>query len=160
MYSTTLCFVVNSLPAQQVLLGMKKTGFGKGKYNGFGGKINTAETVIDAVVRELQEECGVLAKEQDLIKVGELDFVFPANPALDHDVHIYVTERWQGEIVESDEMKPEWFVVSQIPYEAMWEDDIHWLPQVLQGEKIKGKVVFAADNDSVQTVNILAVSSF
>lgn len=160
MYSTTLCFVVDSLPPQNVLLGMKKTGFGQGKYNGFGGKINREEQVMDAAVRELVEECGLLADVRDLVKVGELDFIFPDNCALDHDVHIYIVKQGQGKIIETDEMKPEWFRVDQIPYAAMWQDDIHWLPQVLQGEKIKGKVIFAADNESVQAVTITTVSSF
>ncbi|WP_312561571.1 8-oxo-dGTP diphosphatase [Anaerospora sp.] len=160
MYSTTLCFVVDSLRPQNVLLGMKKTGFGQGKYNGFGGKINREEQIMDAAVRELAEECGLLADVRDLVKVGELDFIFPDHCALDHDVHIFIVKQWQGKIIETDEMKPEWFRIDQIPYAAMWQDDIHWLPQVLQGEKIKGKVTFAADNESVQAVTIATVSSF
>lgn len=68
MYSTTLCFVVDGLPARNVLLGMKKNGFGKGKYNGFGGKIEQNEGIKAAVLRELEEECGLIAAEQDLEK--------------------------------------------------------------------------------------------
>jgi len=34
-----------------LLLGMKKRGFGEGKWNGFGGKVNIGETVINAAVR-------------------------------------------------------------------------------------------------------------
>ncbi|TCL39423.1 8-oxo-dGTP diphosphatase [Anaerospora hongkongensis] len=160
MYSTTLCFVVDGLPARNVLLGMKKNGFGKGKYNGFGGKIEQNEGIKAAVLRELEEECGLIAAEQDLEKVGELDFIFPEQPAWDHDVHIYIVKRWQGGIRETEEMKPEWFPVAAVPYATMWQDDIHWLPQVLQGEKIKGEVQFAADNESVRAVTITAVSSF
>ena len=38
----------------KVLLGMKKRGFGTGFYNGFGGKVEPGETILEAAVREVQ----------------------------------------------------------------------------------------------------------
>jgi len=38
---------------------MKKRGFGVGKWNGFGGKVENGETVFDGAMRELQEECSI-----------------------------------------------------------------------------------------------------
>lgn len=35
----------------QILLGLKKRGFGVGKWNGFGGKIEAVETVMHAAAR-------------------------------------------------------------------------------------------------------------
>jgi hypothetical protein len=32
--------------ANQVLLGMKKRGFGAGRYNGFGGKVEANESIL------------------------------------------------------------------------------------------------------------------
>lgn len=52
----TLMLISNN---EQILLGMKKRGFGMGKYNGFGGKVEAAESIIDAAIRETKEECGV-----------------------------------------------------------------------------------------------------
>ncbi|KII91254.1 hypothetical protein PLICRDRAFT_173137 [Plicaturopsis crispa FD-325 SS-3] len=37
----------------QILLGYKKRGFGIGKYNGFGGKVDAGETPAQAAAREL-----------------------------------------------------------------------------------------------------------
>ena len=34
------------------MLGLKKRGFGVGKYNGFGGKVGLNESIIDAAIRE------------------------------------------------------------------------------------------------------------
>ena len=48
---------------RQLLLGRKKRGFGEGKWNGFGGKLEPGETVEEAAVRELQEESGVTATQ-------------------------------------------------------------------------------------------------
>lgn len=36
---------------REVLLGYKKRGFGCGKWNGFGGKVEKGESIIDAAVR-------------------------------------------------------------------------------------------------------------
>lgn len=151
MYSTTLCFLVTE---RKILLGMKKTGFGQGKYNGFGGKIQQGETIRHATVRELEEESGIKVKEEQLELVGTLDFVFPASPQLRHDVHIFLARTWQGQPVETEEMKPQWFLLSDIPYGEMWQDDLYWLPKVLAGEKITGTVLFADNNEDVCEVNL------
>lgn len=44
----TLAFVEKG---DQVLLGMKKRGFGHGRWNGFGGKVEAGENVRDAAAR-------------------------------------------------------------------------------------------------------------
>lgn len=154
MQSTTLCLPVQGRPAERILLGLKKTGFGCGKYNGFGGKFEEGETAVAAAVRELKEECGLAVQEADLEYVGELQFVFPASPELDHDVQLYVVYTWQGEPQETPEMKPEWFAIADIPYKQMWADDIYWLPAVLKGKKISGRVIFGENNEDVEDITI------
>ncbi|BBB90523.1 MAG TPA: 8-oxo-dGTP diphosphatase [Methylomusa anaerophila] len=156
MYSSTLCLPVqtegNSI--KQILLGMKKRGFGRGKYNGFGGKLEAGESVRAAAVRELREECGLTALEEDLEYAGKLLFVFPANRDFDHDVDIFLVRRWRGEPRETEEMLTGWYSVKDIPYKEMWAGDIYWLPKILAGEKIRGRVVFADDNEGLQAVEI------
>ena len=58
--------------ATRVLLGMKKRGFGVGKWNGFGGKVEPGETVVEAAAREVTEECGYSVKTEDLGCVSTL----------------------------------------------------------------------------------------
>lgn len=154
MRSTTLCFLVKGQPIDGLLLGWKKTGFGQARYNGFGGKIEAGETVVQAAVRELQEECRVIVDVAHLENVGRLEFIFPAEPDFDHDVHIFLARVWQGEPRETVEMKPCWFAISDIPYQQMWADDIYWLPKVLRGGKVSGRVVFQANNEDLAEVCI------
>lgn len=45
-----------------VMMGMKKRGFGVGKWNGFGGKVEAGESNEQAAIRELEEESSVVAK--------------------------------------------------------------------------------------------------
>lgn len=154
MYSTTLCFLVKRDKDQAVLLGRKKTGFGQGKYNGFGGKLKAGESVKQAAVREVYEECGLQVAEDSLQEVGYLDFLFPQAPEWNHDVYIYLSEQWEGQEQETEEMVPEWVSFTKIPYDQMWKDDCYWLGRALQGEAFRGTVTFAEDNEEVESVHI------
>jgi 8-oxo-dGTP pyrophosphatase MutT (NUDIX family) len=154
MKPATLVFLLRGDPAQEILLGFKRARFGAGKYNGFGGKLQDGETVTQAAVRELEEEAGVRVHEQDLQQVAVLTFFFPAQPAWDQVVHAFVATRWDGNPAESDEMTPSWFAVDQIPYERMWQDDAHWLPRVLTGERIQGRFTFGEDNETLTEVQL------
>mgnify|MGYP001563981728 CR=1 FL=1 len=123
---------------------MKKRGFGVGRFNGAGGKVSGGETIEEATIRETQEEIGVRVKE--ISKIAELTFTFPHNESWNQVVHVYFCSKWDGEIVESEEMKPKWFKVDDIPYSSMWPDDIFWLPKVLAGEKIRASFTFGKND--------------
>ena len=43
--------LVRDVPQRRILLGMKKRGFGAGKWNGFGGKLEPGESVQEAAKR-------------------------------------------------------------------------------------------------------------
>ncbi|MEA3323508.1 MAG: NUDIX domain-containing protein, partial [Patescibacteria group bacterium] len=62
----TLIIVFNE---NKILLGMKKRGFGVGKWNGFGGKVEKNENIFESVERELLEESGLKIKN-NLIRNG------------------------------------------------------------------------------------------
>ena len=140
----------------RILLGMKKRGFGVGKLNGFGGKLNEGESIVEAAVRELFEESGIEAVVDDLRKVAELDFFFPhSEKDWDQKVHVFTVENWKGEPVESEEMSVEWHDFDKIPFDRMWDDDKHWLPKVLDGKKVKGKFSFGEDNSSLDAQEVV-----
>ena len=137
---------------------MKKRSFGKGRWNGVGGKLNPGESVEEAVVRETKEEIGVHPK--NITKVAELDFAFPEHKKdWNQTAHVYFCDEWEGEPTESEEMSPQWFHVDEVPFHAMWPDDIFWYPRVLQGEIIKGNFVFG-DNDDVLEHTLKTIESF
>ncbi|XP_046991094.1 oxidized purine nucleoside triphosphate hydrolase-like isoform X2 [Schistocerca americana] len=124
---------------REILLGLKKRGFGKGKWNGFGGKVEPGETIQCAAARELQEESGLTAL--DLKHVGVIEFEFVGDLTI-LEVHVFKTHKWSGNVSESDEMLPKWYSIDEIPFDKMWADDRHWLPLILQGHKIKGYFLF------------------
>lgn len=154
MRDATLVFLVRGHPSAELLLGMKNRGFGSGKYNGFGGKVEPGETIENAAARELNEECGVAVNAGDLKRAARLEFFFPTQPDWDQVVHVFLAKRWQGEPVETREMTPAWFGMQALPYKKMWVDDPYWLPLVLQGEYIEATFTFKDDNETVDTLSI------
>uniref|UniRef100_G1LAD2 Oxidized purine nucleoside triphosphate hydrolase n=2 Tax=Ailuropoda melanoleuca TaxID=9646 RepID=G1LAD2_AILME len=143
MGAARLYTLVLVLQSQRVLLGMKKRGFGAGRWNGFGGKVQDGETIEDGAKRELQEESGLTVEA--LHKVGHIVFEFVGEPEL-MDVHIFCTDSVQGTPVESDEMRPQWFQLDQIPFADMWPDDSYWFPLLLQKKKFHGYFKFQGPN--------------
>jgi 8-oxo-dGTP diphosphatase/2-hydroxy-dATP diphosphatase len=132
----TLSVITND---NKILLGMKKRGFGVGRWNGFGGKVEAGETIEAAMARELSEETGLAAQEMQL--VAKFDFYFPADPVV-MEVHVFRIDKFSGQATESEEMLPRWFEVGGIPYDEMWPDDKFWLPRILSGEKLQGYFKF------------------
>ncbi len=139
----TLCLVREP---GRVLLGMKKRGFGAGRWNGFGGKVGAGEEIVAATKRELLEEVGLTTTA--VKKVGVLDFKFAKEPGEIFQVHIFETNNVSGEPTESDEMKPQWFDLADIPFDQMWPDDRHWFPLFLSGKKFTGRFLFS-DGDVI-----------
>lgn len=148
----TVCLLVRGWPPAEVLLGFKKTGFAAGKINGIGGKVEPGETVVAATVRELEEEVGVRVNEEDLVPAAHLTFLFPARPAWSQTVHVFLARAWQGEPEESAEMAPAWYAVDNVPFERMWQDNTHWLPLVLAGERVRARCTYSGDNETIETL--------
>lgn len=136
------------LKENTICLALKKRGFGEGYWNGFGGKLEEGETISEGIVREITEESGVHVTESDLEKVAINEFFFKDGKHL--EVHIFFIRNWTGEPNETEEMRPQWFLYTEIPYENMWADDIHWLPRALAGEKLRGEVWFMEDGRSIE----------
>ena len=116
-----------------------------------GGKPQAGETIEQAALREMEEEIGVRTTEDRLEKVGSLKFYFPEEKKdWNQEVHIYFVNGWEGEPVESEEMRPAWYAHDKIPFSDMWPDDILWLPKALAGIKLEGEFFFADDGQTFE----------
>jgi 8-oxo-dGTP pyrophosphatase MutT (NUDIX family) len=141
--------------SHRVLLGMKKIGFGEGRWNGFGGSVNLGETVVEAAVRELYEESGLTAKT--LYRGGVLTFDFEDSLKV-LEVHLFHVGSFRGTPIETDEMRPQWFSNNKIPYDQMWPDDQHWLPNFLQ-ERIQIGNFHFIDQNRIRKYLLRSISS-
>jgi len=143
----TLCFLINR-QKEEILLAMKKRGFGKDLWNGVGGKVQPNESLLGAAARETQEEIKV--KPISYRQVAVLDFYFPPNLDFNQQVTVFLILDWEGKPKESDEMAPKWFRFDKIPYESMWVDDQYWLPKVLMGSRINAEFLFGNNNELLE----------
>ncbi|KKU79037.1 MAG: Hydrolase [Parcubacteria group bacterium GW2011_GWA2_47_7] len=136
-----LATVVFPVHGKEILLARKTRKIGAGCWNGYGGGPNEGEGLLDAAVRELEEESGIRAFASDLTKIAVIDF---HNTKTDGTtfvarVHFYTVSSWKGEPQSTDEMTdPTWFPVGGLPLDEMMPADSVFLPVALSGKKIIG----------------------
>lgn len=63
--------LVYLIDKDHVWLGMKKKRYSEGKWNGLGGKVEDKESLVQAAIREVEEEAEVVITKQNLKKVAE-----------------------------------------------------------------------------------------
>ena len=163
----SLIFLLDT-QTRRVLLGLKKRGFGQGKMNGFGGKMESGETMAECACRELEEESGCKVQVERVQARGRLHFDMLNDSGMVDKrtgriiprllVYVYTAELADstGVVTESDEMQPQWCSWDEIPLDRMWPDDAFWLPKLLAGNDIVGHFEFANQQDIVRH-NVLAL---
>ncbi|MBS7652719.1 MAG: 8-oxo-dGTP diphosphatase [Candidatus Bathyarchaeia archaeon] len=146
----TLCHIVKD---DKLLLQRKSKGlFGGGKWNGVGGKLEAGETPEECVKREVYEETGL--RVSNLRLNGVLHFYFGERHEADWIVFVFSTETFEGSPKPSVEGALRWFPVEGIPYQEMWQDDRHWLPLLLRGERFKGYFYFDEEGGELLDFNL------
>jgi len=143
---TCLCFIRRpGANGPEVLLGLKKTGFGQGRWVGLGGHIEPGEKPVAAAVREVQEESSLIVSPDALAHVAAIQFRFPSRPSWNQMAEVYLTTDYQGELAESEEIAPRWYPEDALPLDGMWDDARYWLPRVLAGQHVDATMTFGDD---------------
>jgi 8-oxo-dGTP diphosphatase len=135
--------------ATQVLLGLKRTGFGAGRVVALGGKIDGAETEVEAVVREIAEESGIHLLPAELREAGRISWSFPAHPAWNMVATLFTADAGDRSAVAGEEIEPRWYAVGGIPWQEMWKDAPSWVPAVIGGRRIDARIVMSGDGEQV-----------
>ena len=145
MTNATICEIIKN---RKILLQKKSTGrFGEGKWNGPGGKLDPRESPRQGVIREVKEETGLTVLDP-LLK-GEIDFYFGNKPKPDWITYIFLVTKFTGEMKPNEEGELKWFSIEEIPYRQMWPDDVYWLPEIMDGKKVKGTFWFDAVGENI-----------
>ncbi len=126
---------------EEVVLAMKKRDLGKGKWNGAGGKVNPDESVLQAAIRETKEEIGVTPIKLEQTALLNIYYIDKQQPEV-WEIHVFICTEWEGEPQESEEMRPQWFKLDNLPFQDMWPDDNYWLLKALTDEKVIGDFIF------------------
>jgi len=149
-YTTNVCYIINN--KNQVLLQKKARGFGAGKWNGPGGKIENGETPEEGTIREVKEETNLDIR--NLKKAGKIEFIFTENYDSNNYTYIFVCKDYEGNPKDMGEGELRWYNILEIPLEKMWDDDKYWLLQVLKGEKVSKRFYFDKNGIVIKQENI------
>jgi 8-oxo-dGTP diphosphatase len=145
-----LCFLLRDC---EVLLIRKKKGFGAGKINGVGGRVEPGERPEETAVREVFEEVGV--RVRSLEPAGTLEF-YSADSEPDWLIHVFLSRDFEGEPRESEEASPRWYRLGELPFEEMWEDDRVWLRYALSGKRVEGRLWYDREYSRLLKWELLA----
>lgn len=134
----TLIYLVSG---GKILLPKKARKIGMGRRNGYGGGVENGENLLECAIRELEEEAGVIARNENLEKVAELRFKNTNSDGTNWEivVHTFLANKWEGEARETPDgamVDLKWFPFDDIPFHEMMDADREWLPQVLSGKKL------------------------
>lgn len=112
------------------------------KLNGYGGKQEVGETILQTAIRELYDESGVIGKEENLELIAKINFFWPGNDTLQPDmvVYFFFLSVYEGEPQETIEMgPPQWLLPSEVDIaiegNLLNKADKFFLPKLFAGEK-------------------------
>lgn len=106
----------------RIFLAKKARGFGCGKWVGFGGKLEAAESEIEGALRELREETGIGLDKDQLEKIGVVMYTFSCTEGFRLEMHVYLIHGDDFDQVMSlnDEFigPGKWFNRDNIPFDV------------------------------------------
>lgn len=128
--------IVEDLKNHKFLMIRHHRGINKGCVNFPGGKRENDETMEQCVIRETQEETGIIIKNPT--QVGYIEF-----PTMNFYVYVYKSTEYIGDINENEaEVNAFWQDENSIPYEEMREADKDFLPEILSGKYVKRRYIY------------------
>lgn len=130
MILATLCYVKQNGCTLMVYRNKKPKDIHEGKWNGLGGKFEVGETPEECIVREVQEESGLLIQNPRLHGL----LLFPKFKGNDWYVFVFTATEFTGELIESPEGQLEWVPDENLKSLNLWESDQIFFPW-LENEK-------------------------
>ncbi len=122
-----------------LLLRRYNTGYEDGNYSMIAGHVDPGETFTQCIIREAEEEAGILLKPKDL----EVVHVMHRNSGTSENNErvdvFFIAEKWDGEITNKEPHKCDdlsWFDLDNIP-----ENIIPYIKQVIEG--IRNKIYYS-----------------
>ena len=93
-----------------------------------GGKVETGETPEQSLIRELEEELGIVVKEACL---APLTFASHSYPDFHLLMPLYICRRWEGQVVAREGQQLAWVRAAKLRDYPMPPADIPLIPHLL-----------------------------
>ena len=123
----TLIFLFDSHDRVLLIKGADTKHRWPGKYNGIGGHIEAGEDILEAALRELQEEAGIT--DVELRQIGEIMIQISDNAGV--AVFIFRGEYEKTDFTTSQEGDLEWIKISDLNKIPIVEDLPVLLPRII-----------------------------
>ena len=139
MNVSTLCYVKKDGRTLMLHRIKKPNDVHEGKYNGLGGKFFPGELPEECVIREVQEESGLLIKKPRLRGV----MMFPAfKDNEDWLVFLFTANEFSGTLGECNEGRLEWVEDTKLRSLNLWEGDKLFLDWMDQNKFFSAKFIY------------------
>ncbi|HEX2869439.1 MAG TPA: 8-oxo-dGTP diphosphatase [Ignavibacteriales bacterium] len=136
MKLATLCYLKRNGSTLMLHRIKKQNDMHEGKWNGLGGKLETGETPEECVIREVLEESGF-----KIVSPRLHGFItFPLFDGVDDwYVFVYSADKFEGEMIDSDEGVLKWIPNDELFDLNLWEGDKTFIGWMLEGKFFSAK---------------------
>lgn len=142
MILSTLCYVKKDKKTLMLHRVKKQNDVHEGKWNGLGGRMEAGETPEECIIREVEEESGLILNNPRLR--GVLTFpMFAGND--DEYVFLFTAEDFSGELIDSPEGILEWVEDSMLHNLDLWEGDRLFMDWLEDGRLFSGKLKYEGE---------------
>jgi 8-oxo-dGTP diphosphatase len=141
MKLATLCYITDTQKKSTLMLfrNKKENDVHEGKWNGLGGKFDSTETPEECVIREIKEESGLTITSPQMkgfITFPKFDGVF------DWYVFLFTADKFEGELINSNEGHLEWIPNEKLLSLNLWEGDQIFLPWLAGDKFFSAKFIY------------------
>ena len=122
-----------------LLLKRFNTGYEDGNYSMVAGHVDPGETFTQCIIREAEEEAGIILKPEDLKVVHFMHRDSKSNEFNERVDVFFMAEKWNGDITNREPNKCgdlSWFDLNNLP-----KNTILYIKQAL--DKIKNKIYYS-----------------
>lgn len=144
MILATLCYVMYNGKTLMLHRVKKENDMHEGKWNGLGGKLEPGESPEECVVREVEEESGLIIRDPMMKGI----ITFPAFDGVDDwYVFLFTATQFEGTLMESSpEGNLEWIESEKVYELELWEGDKIFLNWMEDDRFFSAKFVYEEEN--------------